>query len=437
MIPVLDCDAWGGNCSQCLECQQPAHSKWNLEWWYYAFMPVADAVDRGDIGEVLDERIGYVRGITLYSAQNLTNEHTVFGYKPTKEWPGINTSLPVQFYSGIQIHICLPVRGCYSINYQLGANYTANDTHWRHWSDDMYITNDTFKLKIDCGSFYNYNYATDKFDGPCADIELHNFASSASQPEQNFTNSITDSSLATGSSNVAWFPYSLNSQTTGKLKIWNYKMPDDGYYGHGETITLVDYDEHTSFRTYWGHTFGSRSGYNSGIKNWLWLYAQNMTCLAECRFGDMVDVVVGGQFGPADFSYIDGALRRETFVALDMPYQSDAKAVRLPDGRRAIQITQGMSSHTYDGQFQFSCAADRFTPYSANRFTYHATLCTATVWLRVKSRVCNKDPSCHLVRNSTYTTSLGLLELDRSWLLGVGLLNETKAGPYPSRPYLL
>jgi len=256
-----------------------------------------------------------------------------------------------------------------------------------------------------------------------------------SQPEQNFTNSMTDASLALGEANVAWFPYSLGSDTSGKLRVWNYKMPDDGYYGHGETLTLVDYDEHTQYRTYWGHVYGARSGYDSGISNWLWLYGQNMTCQTGCDFGQKVDMVVGGQFGPLDLVYIDGSLRRESFFALDMPQQADAKAVVMADGRRAIQITQRMSTQQYDGEFEFACAAEKFTPYSANKYTFHATLCSASVWLRTKKSLCRREPGCLKARNSTYTTSLGLLELDRSWLSGVGLLNETTTGPYPSRPY--
>ena len=426
MIPVLDCGQWGGNCSDCSRCKA-SHQSWNLEWWYYAFVPVAEAVDDGDLQRSVNESVGYIRGIAVYSAQNITNKHTIFGYKPERPWPGINTSQPAQLYSGIQIHVCAPIRGCYSILYHLGANYTANDTHWRHWSDDIYITNHTFKLKIDCGSFYSYSYATGLYDGPCADIELHLDSPVDTQPAQRLTNRITDATLALGLSHVAWFPYSLNARTQGKLRVWNYKMPSDGYYGKGETITLVDY-KNAEFRTYWGHTFGARSGYDSGIPNWMWLYAQNMTCQSHegCDFGASLNIDVGGQFGALDFIYIDGApLRTDTFVAIDAPALSDAKRVALPDGRPAIQITQRMGSMRHVGHFQLTCAAERFTPYSANKFTLHATFCAASVTLRTRLEK----------KSSMYSTQLGLVELEASWLAGVGLLAATTAGPYPQVPY--
>jgi len=367
---------------------------------------------------------------------NITNKHTVFGYKPSLDWPGINTSKPVQFYSGIQIHACVPIRGCYSILYHLGTNYTANDTFWRYWNDDIYITNSTFKMQINCGSFYNYNYATGKFDGPCIDVELHYDASLHSQPKQKLTNAISDEAMALGLSNVAWFPYSLSSQTKGKLKIWNYQMPEDGYYGHGETIALLDFDEDTCYRTYWGHTFGSRSGYDSGIKNWLWLYAPNMTCdsHAGCDFEDTINVVVGGQFGPADFIYIDGMLRGETLIGLDKPAQSDATSIILPNGKTAIQVVQSFASESFEGSFQFTCAVDKFTPYSANKFTFHATLCTAVVRLRTKIRSATSYPLGSKHYNK-YSTNLSLVELDVTWLSKLGLINKTKVGPYPMVPY--
>lgn len=68
MRPVLDCGQWGGNCTQCTSCTAASHKHWNLEWWYYAFVPVADAVDTGGLVGAINESIGYIRGITLLPA---------------------------------------------------------------------------------------------------------------------------------------------------------------------------------------------------------------------------------------------------------------------------------------------------------------------------------------------------------------------------------
>lgn len=175
-----------------------------------------------------------------------------------------------------------------------------------------------------------------------------------------------------------------------------------------------------------GATLMGIDGYDSGISNWLWLYGQNMTCKDECEFGHSLDVVVGGEFGPADFIYMTGVARNQTFVAVDRPSQSDAMAITLPNGQRAIQIQQAMESISYTGKFEFSCPASYFTPYSANRFTLHATFCEARVEM---SRRWGSTAV------SEYNTGLALIELEVSWLAGVGLLNQTSVGPFPARPY--
>eukprot|EP00931_Biecheleriopsis_adriatica_P057690 TRINITY_DN34243_c0_g1_i1.p1 TRINITY_DN34243_c0_g1~~TRINITY_DN34243_c0_g1_i1.p1 ORF type:complete len:267 (-),score=30.70 TRINITY_DN34243_c0_g1_i1:15-815(-) len=254
-----------------------------------------------------------------------------------------------------------------------------------------------------------------------------------SQPKQKLTDAITDPVLDMGLASMGWFPESLSANTQGKAKIWNYKMPEDGYYGHGEIITLMDYGANTAFRAYYGHAFGARSGYDSGISNWLWLYAQNMTCAnsQSCEFGNPLNIVVGGQFGPAVLVYVDGAaLRGESFIGLDRPAQSDAKAVDLPEGGRAIQIKQGIQGIHHEGEFQFLCPAKRITPYSANKFTMHAMGCPAQITVRRRPVIPGSD-----TKSSTYTTNLGLVELDVSWLSKLGLQNDTTKGPYPMVPY--